>query len=378
MVPIALRNLLHEKIRLATALAGVVFSVLLVTSLGGLFVAGARHASGLVDHATADLWIVARGTRVLDLSEPISRRHLYKALSVPGVLWAEPLVAQFSEWRSSDGRQEVCQIVGIESNSRLGLPWEMADGRWECIRHDDGVIIDESERRRFGPNNRLLEIGDEAEVFGTRVRVAGFSRGVGSFTPFPYVFTTHARALECTPLGSGQTKFVLVKASPGTAMKDLQARLAARLPDVDVLTKQEFSASCRRYWLFDTGIGIGMIFSASLGLLVGCVIVSQTIYATTVSRLGEYGTLKAMGMENHQLAGIIVKQALLIGLGGYLLGEALSFVLSRRLEELNLAVDLPPWLIGSMLFVTLITCTVASITSVAKVFRLPPATVFRG
>ena len=378
MVPIAIRNLLHERLRLVTALAGVIFSVLLVTSLSGLYVAGARNASGIVDHAAGDIWIVAHGTRTLELSEPISRRYLYQACSAPGVLWAEPLLVQFSQWRTSEGRQEIVQIVGVESNSKLGLPWAMAEGEPDCVRHDDGVIIDVSDRRRFGKNHQLLDIGDTAEILSTRARVAGFSKGVRSFTTFPYVFTTHKRALENTAVEEGQTKALVIKAAPGVSLKALQEQLRVRLPELDVWTKQEFAKSCRNYWLFSTGIGTEMIFSALLGLLVGCVILSQTIHAATVSRLGEYGTLKAMGMENYQIAGIIIKQALLIGLVGYAGGGTLTFLLSLRLSEWNLSVDLPFWLIGTMLLITLVTCTVASITSVTKVFRLAPATVFRG
>lgn len=377
MVPIARRNLFHDKIKLSTALVGVIFSVLLVTCLGGVYVGSNRHASGIVDNAGADLWIASRGTRTVDLGEPISERRLYQALATPGVLWAERLLMQFSEWRLPDGRQEVAQIVGVEADTHLNLPWDMAVGKRGSIRHDDGVIIDYRERWRFGSGKRPLEVGDRAEIFNTRARVAGFANGVGSFTTIPYVFTTHKQAQRCTPIPEGQTKFIVVKAQPGVALGELRKALLSRMPDVDVLTTEEFSRSCREYWMFGTGIGMGIIFAGLLGLIVGCVIVAQTIYASTIDRLGEYGTLKALGMSNRELAFIIIRQALWIGTLGYAFGAVFAALLARKLPDLHLAIYIPGWLYAAMFVVTMVTCMTASVTSVTKVFRLPPAVVFR-
>jgi putative ABC transport system permease protein len=377
MVPIARRNLFHDKMKLATACLGVAFSVVLVTCLGGLFVNSSRNATNLVDNAGADVWIVSRGTRAPDLGEPISTRRLYQALATPGVQWAEPLIVHFSQWRLSDGRQEIAQVVGLEPGTRLNLPWGMKTGRKSSIRWDGGVIIDERERRRFGSPGRPLQIDDRVEILSTRARIAGFSEGVGTFTTIPYVFMTARLAHQCTLIGDEWTKFVLVKANTGVSPEDLKKRLASRMPELDVLTASEFARSSRHYWLYGTGIGIGIIFAASLGLVVGSVIVSQTVYASTLDRLAEYGTLKALGASNRRLAVIVAEQAVLLGLIGYAVGAVVTLLLSRKMPEWHLPVQIPLWLFAGMLAVTLFTCVASSITSIAKVFRLPPAAVFR-
>jgi len=378
MVSIATRNLLHDKVRLATALVGVAFSVLLVTCLGGLFISSSGNCSCIVDHAGADLWIAARGTRAVDLAEPISRRRVYQVQATPGVLWAEPLLVQFSQWRLADGRQEVAQIVGLMPGSRLNLPWETISGGRDFLKSTDGVIIDERERRRFGSEERPLAIGDRAEVMNTRVSIAGFSRGVGSITTIPYVFTTLRQAERCTPIEEGQTKFIVVKAAPDVSPADLQRRLASRFPELDVFTASQLSRLSRDYWLFGTGVGMGMVFAAALGLIVGSVIVCQTIYSSTLDRLKEYGTLKALGMDNYRVAMIVMRQAMIMGLLGYLGGTGLSYAVADKLPTWNLEVIYTPWLHGAAFLITMTTCAAASLTSIAKVFRLPPAMVFGG
>ncbi len=378
MVSIATKNLLHDKVRLATSFVGVAFSVMLVTSLGGLYLASAGNASCVIDNAGGDLWITASGTRAFDLAEPISRRRLYQAQATPGVAWAEPLLVHFSQWRLPDGRPEVAQIVGIAPKSRLNLPWDTVEGGREFLESRDGVMIDERERRRFGSAGRPLRVGDQAEIMNSKVRIAGFTRGVGSITTIPYVFTSQRQAERCTAVGDEQTKFIVVKAAAGVPVVELQRRLAARLPDMDVLTTAQLSSQSRDYWLFGTGVGMGIVFAAVLGLAVGSVIVCQTIYTSTLDRLREYGTLKALGMDNSRVAMIVLRQALMVGSIGFGVGTALAYAVGQKLPDWNMQVVFEPWLHGAVLVITLVTCAAASVTSAAKVFRLSPAMVFGG
>jgi len=377
VISIARRNLFHNKLRLASAVVGIAFSVLLVTCFVGLYLACARHTSGLIDNAGADLWIMSPGTQSVDLGESISIRRLYQAMAAPGAEWAEPLIVQFSRWRMPDGRREVATIVGLTPGTRLNLPWGASAGIPEALRQPNGVIIDERERRRFGSASRKLAIGDEAEILDSRASVTGFSEGVGSFTTIPYVFTSHRHAERFTLGGTGRTTFVLVKCLPNHPVEAVRQWIEGRLPNVDVLTAQKFADLTRRYWLYGTGVGACIIFTAVLGLIVGFIMVSQTIYSSTMSKLAEYGTLKAMGMSNVALSRIVFTQALMLGLLSYGVGIGLAVALARFTASSNLNIDTPIWLIALMLLVTLATCTAASVTSVLRVFRLPPASVFR-
>lgn len=61
---------------------------------------------------------------------------------------------------------------------------------------------------------------------------------------------------------------------------------------------EKFSAKTTHYWMFGTGAGVTVIMAAALGLLVGIVVVAQTLYAATIDHISEFGTLKAMGATN--------------------------------------------------------------------------------
>ncbi|HOW70249.1 MAG TPA: ABC transporter permease [Phycisphaerae bacterium] len=377
MPAIARRNLFHDKVKLIMALVGIVFSVALVTLQLGLLIGAMRNASGIIDHAGADVWVMQKSTRNLDLCDVMLDRRYYQAVATPGVAWGERLIVQFTRWKLVDGRQENVEIVGLYPNSRLSLPWEMVAGNRDRIWAMNGVIIDERERVRFGNEGLPLSLNEQTEILGRAARVVGFCRGVGSFTTSPYVFCDYKRGLDFSGMTQRQTKYVVLKARPGVSPEELRDRVRERLTEAEAYTADEFSRKTRWYWMYGTGMGIGIMFGAVLGVIVGVVIVSQTMYSATVERLREYGTLKALGMGNFTLGMIILRQSLIAGLLGYVMASALSYYMGTCLPAYNVPLHVPPALVGAMFFVTVGICVSASITSVLRVFRLEPAMVFR-
>lgn len=374
---IAMHNLIHDKHKLGLALVGIIFSVILITLELGLLLNALHNASGLVDNAGADVWIMQTGTRNVDQPEIMSERLYYQAIALKGVAWAERLIIQFCPWKLIGGQQSAVEVMGIEPQSRLNLPWGMAVGKREEILNADGIIIDERERKRFANHDTPLQINDHVEIAGRRARIAGFSQGVGTFTLAPYVFTSYKQAQDYAKMKEKETKYVVVKAIPGVSPIELRDRLRDRLNNVDIYTTEEFSAKTRFHWLINTGLGLGVIAAALVSCVVGIVIVGQTMYSATIERLHEYGTLKAIGMSNRSLAGIVICQAIMTGLLGYAAGGSVAYFVGNQLPSFNIPVEVPLSVLAWMFIVAIGMCVLASVTSIVRVFKLEPAIVFR-
>src|SRR5262249_50009905 len=203
--------------------------------------------------------------------------------------------------------------------------WNVVEGRTADLKLADNVIVDELYKTKLG----VSHVGETVEIRGHRARVAGFTRGIRSFTTAPYVFSSFKSAQDFATVDEAQTIFILVKAAPGQDIEDLRSRLLARVKDVDVLTTAEFSNKTRVYWMFTTGAGVAVLLAALLGLVVGVVVVAQTIYATTMDHLAEYGTLKAMGATNGYLYRVIIQQAVISAIVGYSLAMVVSTFVVR-------------------------------------------------
>ena len=374
MPPLAQRNLMHDKVRLAVTLTGVVFAVVLIVVELGLFVGFTVTTSSIIDKSKVDLWIVSKGTPYIEQGSVFSERKLYQALATPGVASADKYIVRFSNWKTPEGAEEGIQIVGFNPYSGIGGPWNVVEGNVEDLKTPDAVMVDEIYKKKLG----VTKVGEIFEINGRRARVVGFTRGIRAFTTTPYVFTSFKNALGYTRIAEDQTYFILVRAVPGTDVVTLQRQLEARLHDVDVLTSSKFSRMTRIYWMFTTGAGVAVLIAALLGLVVGVVVVAQTIYATTMDHIREYGTLKAMGAPNSYIYRVIVTQAGMSAVAGYVLAMFVSVFIVHASRSGGAAILLPWQMAVGIFFITLLMCVSAAVVSINKVTSLDPAMVFRG
>ena len=374
MPPLAQRNLFHDKVRLAVTLTGIVFSVVLIVVQLGLFFGFTTATSNLIDHSGADLWITSKNVPYVEQGVAFSERKLNQVRAVPGVADAQKIIAHWTQWKRHDGGEESVQIVGINVDDNLERPWNLVEGRVEDLKSRDAIILDDLYKRKLG----VTCVGEVFEIGGHRARVVGFTHGIRSFTTSPYVFTSFKNAQNYTGLREDQTLFVLVKVAPGADLETVRHGLLAHVKDVEVLTTAKFSQMTTFYWMFTTGAGVAVLIAAVLGLVVGFVVVAQTIYATTMDHLREYGTLKAMGAPNSYVYKVIMKQAAISAVIGYGLGMIVSAFVVHASQAGGAAILMPPPMAVGMFFVTLIMCTGAALVSINKVTRIDPAMVFKG
>ncbi len=374
MPPLAQRNLFHDKVRLTVTLTGIVFAVVLIVVELGLFVGFTTTTSSLIDNSGADLWVASKNVTYVEQGFPFSERKLYQIRAIPGVADAQKYLTHWTGWKRPDGGQESVQIVGFNPDSGLGRPWNLVEGHVEDVKKPDAVIVDELYKQKLG----VARVGEVFEISGRRARVVGFTRGIRAFTTSPYVFTTFKRSLEYAGLGKDQTIFVLVKTAPGADLQQVRREILGGVKDVEVFTAPQFSRMTQVYWMFTTGAGVAVLLAALLGLVVGFVVVAQTIYATTMDHIREFGTLKAMGAPNRYVYRVIIKQAAISAVIGYVLGMMVSFFVVRASQHGGAAILLPfPMAVG-MFFLTLFMCIGAALVSINKVTRIDPAMVFRG
>jgi len=374
MPPLAQRNLFHDKVRLAVTLTGIVFSVVLIVVQLGLFIGFTTATSNLIDHSGADLWITSKNVPYVEQGVAFSERKLNQVRAVEGVADAQKIIARWTQWKRHDGGQDSVQIVGINVDDRMERPWNLVEGRVEDLKSPDAVILDELYKQKLG----VTRVGEVFEIGGHRARVVGFTRGIRSFTTSPYVFTTFKNAQNYTGLREDQTMFILVKVAPGADLQLVRRELLDHVTDVEVFTTAQFSRMTTFYWMFTTGAGVAVLIAAALGLVVGFVVVAQTIYATTVDHIREFGTLKAMGAPNSYVYKVIMKQAAISAVIGYVLGMIVSAFVVHASQKGGAAILMPTSMAVGMFFLTLTMCVGAALVSINKVTRIDPAMVFRG
>jgi putative ABC transport system permease protein len=115
-----------------------------------------------------------------------------------------------------------------------------------------------------------------------------------------------------------------------------------------------------------------------LGILVGIVVVAQTLYTSTMEHIKEFGTVKAIGGGNGDIYAILAQQALIAAVVGFVFGLLPSFALAPAMERLGLKLILTPSFMVVVFAGTLVMCLLSAMVSFRKVASIDPALVFRG
>jgi len=369
---LAYRNLFHDRLSLIVTLTGIVFSVVLVAVQCGLYIGSERMIAAMLDKSHGDLWIVPLGTKSFDDPSLLIGHEKYSALSTKGVANAEELVVGFAAWRKPKGGTTAVLLVGSDHENGTLKPWNIVDGSVGDLDAPFTVAVDDTYFADLGVDR----LGDSAEVNNVRVKINAVTHGIRSFTTLPYVFTSLNQARMLLDSGSNQASYTLIRAEPGSNIETVRTALINRLQDREVLTQQEFRNRSVDYWLFQTGAGSALIAGAALGMIVGVVIVAQTLYSSTKDHINEFATLRALGASAGYIHKVILIQAMLSAVVGYAIGMALSLIVIWASKDSTLFIVMTPGLALLLFALTIGMCAIAAVSAIFKVTRIDPAGVF--
>jgi putative ABC transport system permease protein len=375
---IALRLLTGDRARFLGMLTGVTFAALLIAqqaSIGcGLFLRTAAH---IQDAADVDIWVLAPNVEFIDELKPLSAGDPYRVRGVPGVAWASRFYRGLGRLKLGDGSSEQVFVLGVDDPAFVGAPRELLLGSLADLRQPDAVLIDWNGYRYLWPNEpprlgRVLEMNDRRAV------VVGICKAAATFHTFPTFYARYNQALAYVPQERRTLSAVLVGAEEGVLPEELCRRIQEGTGR-QAVTRDQFIRATMSYYMRRTSIVINFAITVALGFLVGSAIVGQTFYAFILGQLPQLGALKAMGLSNRRIVGMVLVQAGFTGVTGYGLGVGLAATfgeLATRHTQLAFAMR---WqvLVGTAACVALI-MTLSSLVSVRRVLVVEPAVVFRG
>jgi putative ABC transport system permease protein len=369
---LAWKNIVHDRARFSVTVLGVSFAVFLMVFQGSLLAGFLRAASRLIDASDSEIWITARGVQAFEFGTPIEGRVREMAAGVPGVLDTSRICMAFAVYRTPNGKQQVVALVGADPTVGKRFPVPDAPGSAGGMS-PDAVLYDVSDRELI----EAAALPAEVELNRHRASIERQIEGYGAFLGVPFLFTSYRNATRYMGFGPEEAMYVLLRVDRGYSTSVVQQSLRQRLPDVDVLTRDEFASKSRMYWTIKTGAGGAILTAAVLGFLIGLVVVSQTIYANTMENIEEYATLKALGASQGFVARVVLAQALICGAAGSLLGLLAVVPSIGYVKSLIPWIYTPWWMLPVMVVPSLAMCSLASIASVRSALTVEPGRVFR-
>jgi putative ABC transport system permease protein len=379
MTWIALKMLTGDRSKYLGLIFGVSFATLLMSQQVSIF-AGImkRTGSQILDVRDADLWVMDNKVRYIDEIPGLPERDLERVRGVPGVAWAVKLYKGQVRARLPDGNFRNVLLFGLDDATLVGGPAEMIAGSLGDLRRPDAVIIDKAGYEYMWPGEPY-RLGRTFEMNDRRAVLVGVCKASPPFTTLPVVYTRYSAAGRFVPQERTLMSFILAKAEPGQDANLVCQRIAEQT-GLLALTQQQFFWKTIDYFLSSTGIPVNFGITITLGFVIGVAIAGQTFYLFTIENLKQFGALKAMGLSNPRIVGMIVLQALVVGVIGYGIGIGLTAAFFESTGHLTHLAGLHLlWQVmaGTGAAVVLIVL-LASLLSIRRVLVLEPALVFRG
>jgi putative ABC transport system permease protein len=291
--------------------------------------------------------------------------------SIEGVKCAEPYLVGHSIMTLPNGGFEDVLVVGCEPATMLGGSIPVLGTGADRLRLADGILVDEYETQKLGDP----QIGDIREIGCRRARIVGLTRGIVGFLVTPYIFTTIDRAAGFLGRDSDDASYFLVQVDDGFAPHHVCRQIRERLPDLEAYTRNDYAAISIGYWLKRTGLGISFGAATVLGLIVGLIVVAQTLYASVLDRLVDFGALKAIGARESQVRAVILYQACGLAIAGSALGLICVMFIQQAFNTPRATIAIPWYVsLGSCLLVASV-CLVASLLPYWRVRTIDPAVV---
>ncbi len=374
---VALKMLTGDRAKYFGIVFGITFAALLIAQQSSIFCGLMwMTTSQIQDVRGADIWVMDKNVQYIDDIKPMSENELYRVRGVPGVAWAVRLYKGLTRARMADGNFQQIILLGLDDATLVGAPEEIVTGALADLRRPDGVIVDERGYRQMWPGEEYRP-GRTFEMNDRRAVVVGVCKASKTFQTFPIVYSTYSQATQFVPRERKLMSFVLAQGEAGLDSRAVCDRIEAQT-GLRAMTRDEFAWATIRYYMEKTGIPINFGMTVLLGVLVGGAITGQTFYLFTVENLRQFGALKAMGVGNLRIVGMVLLQAAVVGLIGFGLGVGMAALFGEMNRQSDRLAFLMPWqvLVGTGAAVMLI-MVVVSLLSVRRVMVLEPAIVFR-
>lgn len=317
----ALRNLLTKKGRSLGLAAAVAFAVMTVVTLTVTSSGLQRSAAAIISIGKADFTVSQKGVSEL-LSSTIDAGERDRVTATPGVASA---VGVLVEIEHVNAENPVFVEIGIQPNELIPFGVTIVAGQPYGATATNQVMLGWRAASNMG-----LHVGSTFAANGTVNTVTGiYSTGnsfgdAGAMFPLP--------AIQGYNRLPGIVTMMFVKVAPGYSVRTVERAIEHGLPELTTIrTASQFGRADRNLVYLNAAVTGSII----LAVVIGAVIVGNTMLLSVFERTRELGLLRAIGWTRRRVVGLILSESLALAIIGACVGVGLSFAVTAVLEHVS-------------------------------------------
>ena len=382
-LPLAWLQLKRQPVKYLVAIAGIGFAALLMYMQIGF-------QSGLLTSSTtfyaaldADLILISPKTVSSGSFSQFPQSQLFRANGYKEVETVVPMyVTNITAQKLGGQKPTSLRIIGYDPDVKA-LNVDAVNEQSNQLKTAGYALFDTEGNSRTGPVAKAIE--ENGYQFLTLYNLTQTFRTVGlfglgsTFAADSNIITSPGTAIQLADqLNFGEISLGLIKVNDKQALPQLQRNLQELYDgEIQVLTKDELIAQEQNYWNTSSSFGVVFGFGTFMGVIVGGVMVYQVLYTDVTDHLKEYATLKAMGFSNQFILGIVIQEAILLGVSSFIPSTLVSAGMYAFLTSASgISIQMTHQKIGLVGALTVGICAASAAIAVNKLRDADPASVF--
>ena len=382
-LPLAWLQLKRQPVKYLVAIAGIGFAALLMYMQIGF-------QSGLLTSSTtfyaaldADLILISPKTVSSGSFSQFPQSQLFRANGYQEVETVVPMyVTNITAQKLGGQKPTSLRIIGYDPGAKA-LNVDAINEQSDKLKTAGYALFDTEGNSRTGPVAKAIK--ENGYQFLTLYNLTQTFRTVGlfglgsTFAADSNIITSPETAIQLADqLNFGEISLGLIKVSDKKSLPQLQRTLTELYEgEIQVLTKDELIAQEQNYWNTSSSFGVVFGFGTFMGVIVGGVMVYQVLYTDVTDHLKEYATLKAMGFSNQFILGIVIQEAILLGVSSFIPSTLVSAGMYAFLTSASgISIQMTHQKIGLVGALTVGICAASAAIAVNKLRDADPASVF--
>lgn len=375
MLKIAWRFIKFDKAKSIGVIVGILISTFLIGQQLGVFFFLSGLMGALANDVKANIWVVDSKTDDVNQLGKLDIRNLRSVQGIEGVKEAFPLVISGAACNFENGTSGAITLLGVDEYHMDALirKDKIIGGKISDLQLDGAISAEYFEKKNLGGN---IDLRTNLEINGKRAFIVMQTKGFRGFGS-SFCITTIERARFFANQPATSISAVLVNVKDPKEIDNVVARINASIFGVRAWTSPNLSSSSVKKILASSGIALSTGTLIIFALISGFFIIGLTMYSSALDRLKDYGTLKAIGAGNKYITKLILTQAMLFTIVGFIIGVGCLEGFRLGVANSGLIFSFSPLLLLSM-FATigLISLGGASF-ALSRIRSVEPAAVFR-
>lgn len=371
MLQVAISFLWYDKAKTFGILFGIILSVFLIGQNIGICFSLLESSISLARNNSKYIWVTNSKTKQVTELALIDMRIARELMSVSGVKRVSPLVVSVGSAKFSDGTKGAINIIGVDTKTFAGGPWRVSKGSTTDLLQSGAVTTDEYDAAVL--NN--VKMGERFEINGNSVFLATQTKGARGLG-VAFSFTNIQLARKVCKISPDRASAFLVEWESQYTPQQVVAAINKEIPNIKAWTGEDFTQSSLKYYITKSGIIASFGLLVMFAIITGLAIVGLTMFSSVKDRIKDYGTIKAIGGTNAVIRAIILWQAFIVAITGFIIAYGL-LILFVKATSGSLDINITPLLLTFLVTVTLFISMISSLFAMRKITKLEPVEIFR-